>query len=192
MPTKKTIEAPEKKQEFTKVTLPLIDPQIGKKVDGQLYISKTAYEKGMEEYLARNDAYAYIYVSEEEYLSIFGPSNEDNAAKTDFLRYASDSRRRIAEVCGATADSIIIKVPDNDPAFLEFIRNSVAILRFYYDSKSKNNTLELKKGTWIHIIEVALIGRRIPEQNTDENKPEEATADATPEVVDQNGNTVTD
>nr|DAU54625.1 MAG TPA: hypothetical protein [Caudoviricetes sp.] len=199
MPTKKTttnktIEAPEKTPEFVKVTIPLIDPAVGKKLDNRVYVSKTAFEKGMEEYLARNDAYAYIYVSEQEYVSIFGSDPNDNDIKADFLHYAIDGRRRIAEVCGATNDSIILKVPGNDPAMVEFISKSVAVLRFYYDGKSKNNKMELKKGTWIHVIEVSVIG---PVQSEETAKTEESDntipfADSSdPVVEDANGNVIT-
>lgn len=200
MPTKKTttnktIEAPEKVPEFVKVTIPLIDPAVGKKLDNRVYVSKTAFEKGMEEYLARNDAYAYIYVSEQEYASIFGSDPNDNDIKADFLHYAVDGRRRIAEVCGATNDSIILKVPGNDPAMVEFISKSVAALRFYYDSKSKNNRMELKKGTWIHIIEVSVIG---PIQSEETARTEESdntvpfADDSDPVVEDANGNAITE
>lgn len=200
MPTKKTttnktIEAPEKAPEFVKVTIPLIDPAVGKKFDNRVYVSKAAFEKGMEEYLARNDAYAYIYVSEQEYASIFGSDPNDNDIKADFLHYAVDGRRRIAEVCGATSDSIILKVPGNDPAMVEFISKSVAALRFYYDSKSKNNRMELKKGTWIHVIEVSVIG---PIQSEETAKTEESdntvpfADDSDPVVEDANGNLITE
>lgn len=193
MPTKKTttnktIEAPEKAPEFVKVTIPLIDPAVGKKLDNRVYVSKTAFEKGMEEYLSRNDAYAYIYVSEQEYTSIFGSDPNDNAIKADFLHYAIDVRRRIAEVCGATNDSIILKVPGNDPAMVEFISKSVAALRFYYDSKSKTNRMELKKGTWIHVIEVSVIG---PVQAEEPAKTEESD-NSNPVVEDANGNVITE
>ena len=193
MPTKKTttnktIEAPEKAPEFVKVTIPLIDPAVGKKLDTRVYVSKTAFEKGREEYLSRNDAYAYIYVSEQEYTSIFGSDPNDNAIKADFLHYAIDGRRRIAEVCGATNDSIILKVPGNDPAMVEFISKSVAALRFYYDSKSKTNRMELKKGTWIHVIEVSVIG---PVQAEEPAKTEESD-NSNPVVEDANGNVITE
>lgn len=200
MPTKKTttnkiIEAPEKTPEFVKVTIPLIDPAVGKKNDNRVYVSKTAFEKGMEEYLARNDAYAYIYVSEQEYVSIFGSDPTDNDIKADFLHYAVDGRRRIAEVCGATNESIILKVPGNDPAMVEFISKSVAVLRFYYDSKSKNNRMELKKGTWIHVIEVSVIG---PVQSEETVRTEESdnmvpfADNSNPVVEDANGNVITE
>lgn len=193
MPTKKTttnktIEAPEKTPEFVKVTIPLIDPAVGKKLDNRVYVSKTAFEKGMEEYLSRNDAYAYIYVSEQEYTSIFGSDPNDNGIKADFLHYAVDGRRRIAEVCGATNESIILKVPGNDPAMVEFISKSVAALRFYYDSKSKTNRMELKKGTWIHVIEVSVIG---PVQAEEPAKTEESD-NSNPVVEDANGNVITE
>ena len=200
MPTKKTttnkiIEAPEKTPEFVKVTIPLIDPAVGKKIDNRVYVSKVAFEKGMEEYLARNDAYAYIYVSEQEYVSIFGSDPNDNNIKADFLHYAVDVRRRIAEVCGATNDSIILKVPGNDTAMIDFISNSVAVLRFYYDGKTKNNRMELKKGTWIHVIEVSVIGP-VRSEETDKTEESDNTVpfadDSNPIVEDTNGNVVTE
>lgn len=197
--TQKTIEAPEKHEEFVKIAIPLIDPIPGKKEENRLYISKTSYEKSIEEYLARNDAYASIYVSEQEYLSIFALDPDNNRIRNEFLQYAIDSRRRIAEVCGATANSIILKVPNGDPTMLDFIQKSKAVLRFYYDSKSATNKLELKKGTWIHIIEVAVIGPIQAQQPDAESVPPQSdipfaeTAETLPaDVVDGNGDPVTE
>lgn len=197
--TSKTIEAPEKHEEFVKIAIPLVDPIPGNREENRLYISKASYEKSIEEYLARNDAYAYIYVSEQEYLSIFEPNPDDNPIRNEFMQYAIDSRRRIAEVCGATTNSIILKVPNGDPAMLDFIQKSKAVLRFYYNSKSTTNRLELKKGTWIHIIEVAVIGPVQAQQPDAESVPPQSdipfaeTAETVPaDVVDRNGDPVTE
>ena len=40
--TPKTIEAPEKHEEFVKITIPLIDPIPGKKEENRLYIPKAS------------------------------------------------------------------------------------------------------------------------------------------------------
>lgn len=182
------MEAPENKVPlFTKVMIPIIQPNVGKREEGNVYVSKAAYEKGMQEYLLSNESFASIYSSSDEYLKIFSDSN-DNDDRKEFMAYAVDRRRVVGEVCGATTDSVIIKLPTSEPDLIKFVQSSVAVLRFYYDAAGKNK-LELKKGTSIHIIEVAIIG---PTQNPNENQIPFADGPMPTEVVDSDSEVVSE
>lgn len=171
--TVKTVD--EKVLPYTKIIVPLVDPVIGERRENAVYVTKTSYEKGMEEYLAGFDSIASLYVSVEEFSAIFGARDEDNPIRNEFTQYSIDRRRRVGEVCGYTSNSVVVKVPTTDPAVIEFVKNASAVLRFYWDGK-KDNPLELKKGTFIHVIEVAIVG---PSQM--ENQPIPATEGEIPE-----------
>ena len=180
------IEAPENKMPlFTKVVIPLVQPTVGKREEGSVYVTKAAYEKGMEEYLASAESFASIYSSSEEYLKVFS-GDDDNDVKKEFMAYAIDRRRRVGEVCGATTDTVIIKLPTSEPDLIKFVQSSVAVLRFYYDAAGKNK-LELKKGTSIHVIEVAIIG-----PNPNENQVPFADGPMTPEVANSDSEVVSE
>lgn len=180
------VEAPENKVPlFTKVVIPLVQPTVGKREEGTVYVTKTAYEKGMEEYLASSESFASIYASSDEYLQVF-TNDDENDARKEFMAYAVDRRRRVGEVCGATSDTVIIKLPSSEPELIKFVQSSVAVLRFYYDAAGKNK-LELKKSTSIHIIEVAIIG---PSVDQNENSIPFADEPMTPDVIDSNSELV--
>ena len=150
------VEAPEKQPSVVRVTLPLNNAPIGVRAENTPYITRAAFDKGMQEYLSALDSFAYIYQSPEEFRSIFNGQN-DNDAKSQFIQYAVDRRRILAEVVAASPEAVILRMSNADPALVDLIQNhATATLRFYWNSK-KTNQYELKKGTHIHIIEVSVI-----------------------------------